>query len=70
MNNGLNVCDRDFPCSPVVKTLPSNVGGAGSILGGGTTLPHAPGSKNQNKTEAILQQIQQSLKMVHIKNYF
>ena len=34
---------RDFPGSPVVKTLPSNAGGVGSIPGQGTKIPHAMG---------------------------
>ena len=32
----------------MVKTLPSNAGGAGSIPGGGAKSPHALWSKNQN----------------------
>ena len=32
---------RDFPGGPVVKTLPSNAGGGGLILGQGTKIPHA-----------------------------
>ena len=32
---------RDFPGGPVVKTLPSNAGGAGSIPGLGAKIPHA-----------------------------
>ena len=39
---------RDFPGSPVVKTLPSNAGGAGSILGRGAKIPHCYWPKNQN----------------------
>lgn len=31
---------RDFPGNPMVKTAPSNVGGAGSIPGRGTKIPH------------------------------
>ena len=31
---------RDFPGSPVVKTLPSIARGKGSIPGGGTKIPH------------------------------
>ena len=38
----------DFPSSPVVKTLPSNAGGAGSIPGGGGKIPHASWPKKQN----------------------
>ena len=39
---------RDFPGSPVVKTLPSNAGGEGSIPGQGAKIPHASWPKNQN----------------------
>ena len=42
---------RDFPGSPVVKTLPSNAGGAGSIPGLGAKIPHALRPKNQNITQ-------------------
>ena len=38
----------DFPGDPVVKTLPSNAGGAGSIPG---KIPHASWPKNQNTKE-------------------
>ena len=45
----------NLPGGPVVKTLPSNAGGAGSIPGGGARIPHASWPKNQNiETEAIL----------------
>ena len=33
--------DRDFPGTSVVKTLPSNAGGTGSIPGWGTKIPRA-----------------------------
>ena len=55
---------KDFPGSPVAKTLPSNAGGAGSIPGRGAKIPHALQPKNKrmkkmkNKTEAIFKQIQ------------
>ena len=39
---------REFPGSPVVKTLPANAGGMGSIPGWGAKIPHALGPKNQN----------------------
>ena len=39
---------RDFPGGPVVKTSPSNAGGAGSIPGWGAKIPYASGPKNQN----------------------
>ena len=32
---------QDFPGGPVVKNLPSSVGDAGSIAGGGTKIPKA-----------------------------
>ena len=38
----------DFPGGPVVKTSPSNSGGADSIPGQGTKIPHASQPKNQN----------------------
>ena len=45
----------DFPGGPVVKTLPSSAGGAGSIPGGGARIPHASWPKKPKcKTEAIL----------------
>ena len=37
-----------FPGGPVVKTSPSNSGGAGSIPGRGAKIPHALWPKNQN----------------------
>ena len=44
-----------FPGGPVVKTSPSSAGGAGSIPGWGTKIPHASQPKKQKcKTEAIL----------------
>ena len=38
----------DFPGSPVLKTSPSNAGGAGLIPGWGAKIPHASRTKNQN----------------------
>ena len=46
----------------MVKTLPSNAGGAGSIPGQGGKIPHAPRPKKpKHKTEAILEHIQYRL---------
>ena len=45
---------RNFPGGPVVKTLPSNARGAGSIPGWGAKIPQGP----KHKTDAILLQIQ------------
>ena len=47
----ISMKNEDFSGGPVVKTLPSNAGGAGSIPGWGS---HVSQPKNQNKTEAIL----------------
>ena len=38
----------DFPGGPVVKTSPSNAGGAGLIPGWGAKIPHASQPENQN----------------------
>ena len=50
------ISSRDFPGGPVVKTRGSTAGGAGSISGWGTKIPHALWSgqkseKKQNKTK-------------------
>ena len=43
----------DFPGRPVVKTSPSNAGGAGSIPGEGAKIPHASyGIKPKHKIQA------------------
>ena len=39
---------EDFPGGPVVETLPSNAGGAGSIPAQGAKVPHASRPKIQN----------------------
>ena len=39
---------KGFPGGPVVKTMPSNAEGAGSIPGLGSGIPHASQPKNQN----------------------
>ena len=41
LRNQKEKCDynRDFPGGPVVKTSPSNAGGAGSIPGQGAEIP-------------------------------
>ena len=61
----------DFPGGPVVKTSPSNAGGAGSIPGQRAKIPHASQPKNQNikkKTRSnIVMNLIKTLKMVHIK---
>ena len=49
----LKINYRDFPGGPVVKTLPSNVGGAGLIPGQGAKMPHAVAEtpKHKNKKQ-------------------
>ena len=42
---------RDFPGSPVVKTLPSNAGDVGSIPGWGDKIPHASGAKKPKQRQ-------------------
>ena len=45
---------KDFPGGPVVKTLTSGAGGAGSIPGWGPKIPHDSWPKGpKHKTEAI-----------------
>ena len=45
----------DFPGGPVVKTSPSNAGGAGLIPGWRAKIPHASGSKKpKQKAKAVL----------------
>ena len=44
-----------FPVGAVVKNLPTNAGGVGSIPGRGAKIPHASRpEKTKHKTEAIL----------------
>ena len=59
---------RDFPGGPVVKTLPSNAGGAGLIPGQRAKISHALGPKNQNINRSnVVKNSTKTLKMVHIK---
>ena len=61
---------RDFPGGPVVKTSPSNTGGAGLIAGWGTEIPQAsrPADQNINNRSNIITKSIKTLKMLHIKN--
>ena len=57
-----------FPGGPVVKTLPSNAGGTGSIPLGGTKIPQSLEPKH--KTEQYCNKFKKfegTLKMVHIQ---
>ena len=51
----------------MVKTSPSNAGGAGSSPSWGTKIPHALGPKNQNRSSIVTNSIKTLKKMVHIK---
>ena len=52
----------------MVKTSPSNAGGAGSITGPGAKIPHASQPKNQNIIQSnIVTNSVKNLKVVHIK---
>ena len=52
----------------MVKTLPSNTGGKGSVPGQKTKISHASQPKDQNiKQSSILNEYNKDLKMVHIK---
>ena len=58
-----------FPGSPVVKTLPSNSGGAGSIPDQETKIPNASGTEKQNiksRSNIVTNSIK-TLNTVHIK---
>ena len=55
----------------MVKTSPSNAGGAGSIPGRGAKIPHASWPKNQNINRSnIVANSIETLKMVCIKKSF
>ena len=45
---------EDVPGGPVVKTLPSNAGGAGSIPGQGEKIPHASWPQNVKQKQHIV----------------
>ena len=49
------ITSQDFPSGPVVKTLPSSSGGAGSIPGRGTKIPLAMryGQKKKFKKKTL-----------------
>ena len=61
---------RDFPGGPVVKTSPSNAGGAGLIPGWGVKIPHAlkpkKDPKTYNRSNTVANSIK-SQKLVHRK---
>ena len=51
----INTLRRDFFGGLVVKTLPSNAGGMGSIPGQGAKISHASRpKKSKHKTETVL----------------
>ena len=59
---------RDFPGSPVVKTLPSNAGGMGSIPGWGDKIHYALQPQTQNiKEKQYGYKFNKYFKMFYIK---
>ena len=60
---------KEFSDDPVVKTLPSNAGGEGSIPGQGTKIPYASQPKNPNisKRSNIITKSIKTLKIVHVR---
>ena len=52
-------CYQDFPGGPVVKTLPSNAEGAGSISDWRSRLPCFPGCNQKLKRRMLLPQAMQ-----------
>ena len=58
----------DFRGDPVVKTSPSNAGGAGSSPGSGaeTHMPRGQKNKTENRNSIVTNSIK-TFKMVHIK---
>jgi len=59
----------DFPGGPLVKTLPSNAGGVGSIPGHAAKVPYALWPKNQNiKQKQYCNKCNEDLKNGPIKN--
>ena len=66
---------KDFPGDPVVKTLPSKAGVAGTILDRGVKIRHAlqpiiPKHFFQKRRCNIVTNSIKSLKLVHIKKIF
>ena len=60
--------NRNFHGGPVVKTLPSDAGGVGSIPSPGANIPYALWPKNQNvKQKQCRNKYNKDFKMVHIK---
>ena len=58
---------RDFPDSPVLRTMPFNAGGAALTRGQGAKIPHCLTVKNtKHKTDPLLTNSVKTLKMVHI----
>ena len=52
----------------MVKTVPSNAGGASSIPGQGAKTPHASQPKKpKHKTSNVVTKSIETLKMIHIK---
>ena len=59
---------RDFPGGSIIKTLPSNAGCVGSILGRGAKIPHAVRSKKQNIKQKHKEKGRQRMRLLHSIN--
>ena len=66
----LDIPSWDFPDNPVVKTLHSNTGGVGSILGCWAKILHASGPENQKKKTKQNPKNKQTMKQKQYCNKF
>ena len=65
---GVHRCGKGLPWWPVIKTSPSNAGGASSIPGGGARIPHASWAKSQSmKHMQYCNKFSKAFKVVHIR---
>ena len=72
ISSNLKMHHWEFCGGPVVKTLPYNGEGAGSIPGQAAKIPHALWPKNQNiknRSKIVTNSIK-TLKIVHMKKPF
>ena len=65
----LNPYSWDFPCVPMVKTFPSNTGGAGFTSGHETKVSHGQKTKTENRSNIVTNSIK-TLKTAYIKKVF
>ena len=58
-NSTIKILRWRLPCGPVVKTLPSNTGGASSIPGGGASSIPGGGAKMPHVSQPINQNVKE-----------